>query len=98
MPFFKVLADAGMNLAYTGTDVLPFGSVVATCELIDCLPMESTGCLSGVFEDYPELNTGNERWFGDFTPGRWAWVLDKVQPLINPVKAKGALSLWEWNA
>ena len=36
---------------------LPIGAVVAVRDLVDCLPMESIGCLSGVFDDYPELDT-----------------------------------------
>ena len=40
--------------------------------------------------------TDRERAFGDYSPGRWAWVLEDVKPLAVPVPAKGALSLWEW--
>ncbi|WP_222427945.1 hypothetical protein [Sporomusa sp. KB1] len=34
--------------------------------------------------------------FGDWTPGRYAWILDNVR-LIEPVPAKGRQRLWEWN-
>lgn len=33
--------------------------------------------------------------FGDYTPGRFAWVLEDVRP-ITPVEALGSLGLWEW--
>jgi activating signal cointegrator 1 len=75
---------------------LPRGAVVATCNLLDCVPMESRGCLAGVFSDYPELDTPQERAFGDFSAGRWAWVLEDVKMFPNPIPAKGALGLWEW--
>ena len=39
-----------------------------------------------------------ERSFGDYTPGRFAWLLDHVRRLPEPVAAKGALGLWEWVA
>ncbi len=39
-----------------------------------------------------------ERSFGDYTPGRFAWLLDQVRRLPEPVAAKGALGLWEWVA
>jgi len=74
----------------------PLGCVVATCNLLDCLPMESRGCLAGVFQDYPELDTEQERAFGDYSPGRWAWVLEDVKAFPEPIPAKGALGLWEW--
>ncbi len=31
---------------------------------------------------------------GDFTPGRYAWLLDNVRPLAAPVSAKGKQGLW----
>lgn len=34
--------------------------------------------------------------FGDFTPGRYAWLLADVVPLIEPVPAPGRQGLWEW--
>jgi len=80
-----------------GIDIgeLPLGCVIATARLTDCVPMESEICLPGVFEDYPELDTPQERSFGDFSVGRWAWILEDVQQLSQPIPAKGALSLWE---
>jgi hypothetical protein len=40
--------------------------------------------------DEPELS------FGDYTPGRYAWILENVQALPGPIPCKGALGLWEW--
>lgn len=33
--------------------------------------------------------------YGDFTPGRWGWMLTDITP-IDPVPAKGAQGLWTW--
>jgi hypothetical protein len=30
-------------------------------------------------------------------PGRFAWVLRDIVPISNPIPARGALGLWEWN-
>lgn len=79
-----------------GFPAYPLGVVLATCNLVDCLPTESVGCLPGVFDDYPDLDTSNEREFGDYAPGRWGWVLEDVKPLETPVEVKGALGLWAW--
>jgi hypothetical protein len=38
--------------------------------------------------------TGNEFEFGDYTYGRYAWLLDNVQR-IDPVPAKGKQRLWD---
>jgi activating signal cointegrator 1 len=38
-----------------------------------------------------------ERAFGDYSPGRYAWFLEFVERLENPLPAKGHLGLWEWD-
>jgi hypothetical protein len=77
-------------------DGYPTGVVLATCDLVDCLPTEATCCIPGVFDDFPELNTPLEREFGDYSAGRYGWVLENVRQLQVPVPAKGSLGLWEW--
>ena len=37
-----------------------------------------------------------ERAFGNYAPDRWMWGLADVQVLPEPVPAKGALGLWQW--
>ena len=34
--------------------------------------------------------------YGDFRPGRWAWILDDVQALADPVPARGRQRIWRW--
>lgn len=38
----------------------------------------------------------DQRPFGDFTPGRYAWLLADVEALAEPVPARGRQGLWEW--
>lgn len=35
--------------------------------------------------------------FGDFSPGRWAWELSHPEKLANPIKCRGALSIWDFD-
>jgi hypothetical protein len=35
---------------------------------------------------------------GDFTPGRYGWLLDNVRPLAEPIPAKGKQGLWRPDA
>lgn len=42
------------------------------------------------------LDITHQLTFGDFTPGRWAWLLDDVQPLDPPQPARGRQRLWNW--
>lgn len=38
----------------------------------------------------------HEAALGDYTPGRWAWLLDEVEALDPPPPARGRQGLWEW--
>lgn len=75
---------------------LPIGAVIATANLVDC---------HNVIYDYGDnakMDTGlkiggNEYDFGNYYVGSYAWELDSVQVLLNPVPAKGNLRLWEWD-
>lgn len=91
---------------------IPYGAVVATCELIDCAPsvregeapdfegrhvlvIHSDGTL--VLDDPRGRTTdvSDQRPYGEYAEGRWAWVLADVRA-IEPAPAKGRQGLWEW--
>jgi len=67
-------------------DDLPYGAIIATGWLTACLPT------AGLPVD------AMERSFGDFTPGRFAWRIDRVTRLAVPVPCKGAQGLWPVDA
>jgi activating signal cointegrator 1 len=77
---------------------LPSGAIVATCKLINVIRIPDVKRVffptKGKFflpPDEPELS------FGDYTPGRFAWILEDIKSLENPIPAKGMLGLWEWS-
>jgi hypothetical protein len=38
-----------------------------------------------------------EMHFGDYGPGRWAWVFShKIKVFSPPIPARGSLGLWNW--
>lgn len=101
------------------TVTMPLGAVVATCELVACVPTESIewlsdawmagntggapdmrkqGWLNWEFQGRPYCTAipESERPFGDYTPGRYAWLLANIVPLDQPVPARGRQQLWEW--
>lgn len=92
-PFRTALRNGGIErIGY-----FPLGAVIATCNLVDCIK------IFYVEKDWAKLRnvngalvTGNEFLFGDYTPGRFAWILKDVRPLPEPVPAKGQLGLWNW--
>lgn len=82
---------------YTLED-LPLGCMVAVCQLVECEPILRPGWryLDETIQPFT-IPEEPERSFGDYTPGRYAWILANVQPLPRPIPAKGSLGLWEWN-
>lgn len=80
-----------------GITPMPLGQIVATCELVDVVPMlamtsrqpvsggwmrvgETTlGVNRGGSNDHFEFVT-NQRPYGDFRPGRFAWLLADIKP------------------
>jgi len=36
--------------------------------------------------------------YGDFTPGRYGWILASVTPLASPFPINGSLGLWTWES
>ncbi len=97
-PFRSVLLAAG----FLGTPDLPRGAIVAVCELVgysrthNFVGRPSVTIIAGPHQGQMWQLTDQERAFGDYTPGRWAWLLADVQPLAEPIPAKGALGLWNW--
>lgn len=65
----------------------PLGAVVAIARLAEIRPALE------VAQEISPL----ERLYGDYSPGRFAWILEDVQALPEPIPAKGALGLWEWS-
>jgi len=96
-PFKAVLAPLWSSGTFFAPVSLPFGAIVARCELRACVPTEK-------LQGQPWCSYGPRKWdltdqeraFGDYTPGRYAWLLSDVQALPTPIPAKGQLGLWRW--
>lgn len=68
---------------------LPLGAILGAVKLVRCIPTaecERMWRRGDMSDDLYQL--------GDFTPGRWAWVLEKPEPLVNPIRCRGHLGLW----
>ena len=63
-----------------GPDALPLGVVLATARLVAASRTEDV---------VPDI-------FGDYTPGRWAWLLTDIERLEVPVPARGYQGFWTW--
>jgi hypothetical protein len=70
-------------------DNLPLSRGLCVVRLVDIQPTER------VRSCYPDRFPAEEP-FGDYGPGRYAWVTEYVKHLGDPREVRGALGLWEW--
>lgn len=64
---------------------LPYGAVVAVAHVIACRDTS----------EVRERVSAQERMCGDFRPGRFAWMLERIQKLRSPVECRGAQGIFE---
>lgn len=70
----------------SGINQLPMGAIIGTVELVNVVPVEN---LWG-------KTTPEEIYLGDFTRGRYAYVLREPDIFDEPIPAKGAQGWWTW--
>ncbi len=70
---------------------LPFGCILGKVTLEQIYPMEAFDMAD---ESINRL-TLEEKAFGDYSSGRYAWVLTEPQVFLEPVPARGMPGLWQ---
>jgi hypothetical protein len=83
-PFSKYIADF---------ESLPFGAIIGEVTLTGIYKVEELP------HSPSEINTLTleERAFGDYSMGRYAWVLENAIRYKMPINAKGHLGLWGYD-
>ena len=84
-PFSKYIPDF---------EALPFGAIIGQVQLDDVVPVEH------LFFSNAKLAalTLEEKAFGDYTKGRYAWLLSEPVMFDEPIPVKGGLGLWKYKA
>jgi hypothetical protein len=89
-PFAETLATSG----YSDAAQLPLGAIIAVVDLVDMmrfdqktLPAIRRGSKQGTLPPH-------EAEFGDFSAGRFGFVVQNVRKLREPIPARRMLSLW----
>lgn len=89
--FIKALNKHGIFMIQD----MPTGVIIAKCNLVDIQRIKENDGINAVLENH-WMVIGNEYEFGDYTEGRYAWILKDIELLDKPIPAKGKLSLWEY--
>lgn len=69
---------------------LNFGNIICKCNLVDCVYMTKE------YVEDMKKNNYQEYICGKYEEGRYAWILEDIKPLDNLIKAKGHLSIWNY--
>ena len=72
---------------------LPFGAIIGQVLLEDIVPIKYLPMSDAALN----LLTWEEKAFGDYSEGRFAWVLSNPLPFRKPLFIKGTLGLWEYS-
>lgn len=82
-PFRTCLVEAGLTIVGD----LPFGAVLGTAVITRA---EKTHEIRDVISE-------QERAFGDYSYGRFAWRLDQIEKFDEPIPVNGAQGFWDWD-
>ena len=72
---------------------LPFGAIIGKVVLEEVVPVKQLLLTDAALNQL----TLEERAFGDYGAGRYAWVLSDPVAFLTPIPAKGHLHLWDYN-
>lgn len=100
----RIITDLSELRGYR--NLLPLGAILCTCNLVACVPTEWCQTDPDIPAGYNVHTRANrnivgvflseqEAAFGNYAPGRYAWLLEDIQPLPEPIPARGYQGLWE---
>ena len=69
---------------------LKYGYMLCIASLVDCIYIDST------FAEKMKKENINNYLCGDYTIGRYAWVLDNIRIIKEPIEISGKLGLWNY--
>lgn len=73
---------------------LPFGAIIGQVNLVDVIPTSHIIFNMGR-EKAAGIAAPYEEAFGDYSPGRYGWLLSDPVVFDKPIPAKGKLGLWD---
>ena len=72
-------------------DKMHYGKIICKCNLVDCIEMTQE------YIDNIKENENQQFICGEYTVGRYAWILENITPLLDMIDAKGKLGIWNYD-
>lgn len=86
----KSTRERGELLDLLGTEEFLYGYIICKCTLVDCVYMTQE------YVDDMKNNYYQEYICGEYKEGRYAWIMKDIEPLREPINAKGKLGIWNY--
>ena len=77
-------------MALVSNKSFSYGYIICKCKLVDCIYMTKE------YVENMKKHHHQEYICGEYEEGRYAWILESIEPLECPIPAKGKLSIWEF--
>jgi hypothetical protein len=91
-------AERGKPLDWGIDRIYPLGAVLRVAILVDCIQVQEGPPVRILTYEFPGglaiPPQKPEASFGDYTPGRYAWVLSNITPLSEPIPYPGKQGIW----
>lgn len=71
---------------------LPFGAIIGQVSISSVIKINELG----LSDELINRLTMEEKAFGNYSEGRYAWLLKDFMRFDNPIHARGSLSIWEY--
>ena len=93
----------GAGVGFDSDDCLPLGAVIATVRLAGWLRIDGndgwgrvSGWLHRADGRAPSRESVAIHPTGDYSPGRYVWLVDQIRVLSEPVPVRGWQGFWNW--
>ena len=73
-----------------GNDEMNYGLIICKCKLVDCIEMTEE-YIEKIKKEFPDQYI-----CGEYSVGRFAWILEDVEPLNIKIPATGNLGIWNY--
>jgi activating signal cointegrator 1 len=101
-PFHEVLTENGFSNEAGDARGLPLGCILGTVNVEDCYCSSFFHVDRGDLCLSPQIRGDEEIWisrreqaFGDYSPGRWGWLLSNPVMLPEPIPYRGRQGLFD---
>ena len=86
----KKLLEKDFMKSFVTEQDLSYGKIILKANLVDCIEMTKEW-IEKLKKENPQ-----EYLLGLYEEGRYAWILENVTPLEQPIIAKGKLGIWNY--